>query len=61
MKDEIIIEFTRVGNYLRATAMDSKTLIEVTSMGPLHSREMLKRTVLAKLDYVIKNRKPKNF
>jgi hypothetical protein len=39
---------------MKATAMDAATLTEVTVVGPLnHSQEMLKRTVLAKLEYVL--------
>lgn len=51
---EVLLEFQRVGSYMKATAMDAATLTEVTVVSPLnHSQEMLKRTVLAKLDYVL--------
>ena len=51
---EVLLEFQRVGSYMKATAMDAATLTEVTVVGPInHSQEMLKRTVLAKLDYVL--------
>jgi hypothetical protein len=51
---EVLLEFTRVGRYIRATAMDPETLTEVSVMGPVGgSQELLKRTVMAKLDYVL--------
>jgi hypothetical protein len=51
---EVLLEFQRVGSYMKATAMDAATLTEVSVVGPLnHSQEMLRRTVLAKLDYVL--------
>jgi hypothetical protein len=51
---EVLLEFQRVGSYMKATAMDAATLTEVTVVGPInHSQEMLKRTVLAKLEYVL--------
>lgn len=52
---EVLLEFHRVGSYLKATAVDPSTLVEVSVVGPaVGSREMLRRTVLAKLDYVLK-------
>jgi hypothetical protein len=51
---EVLLEFQRVGSYMKATAMDAATLTEVSVVGPLnHSQEMLRRTVLAKLNYVL--------
>ena len=51
---EALIEFQRVGMYMKATAMDPETLTEVSVVGPAnHSQEQLRRTVLAKLDYVL--------
>lgn len=53
-EQEALLEFQRVGNYVKATAVDPKTLTEVSVMGPAFgSHEMLKRTVLAKLRYVL--------
>jgi len=44
---EVLLEFQRVGSYMKATAMDAATLTEVSVVGPVnHSQEMLKRTVL---------------
>ena len=51
---EVLLVFQRVGSYMKATAMDAATLTEVSVVGPVnHSQEMLKRTVLAKLEYVL--------
>jgi hypothetical protein len=51
---EALIEFQRVGTYMKATAMDPETLTEVTVVGPANnSQEQLRRTVLAKLEYVL--------
>lgn len=52
---EVFLEFQRIGTYMKATAVDARTMTEVSVMGPANgSQEMLKRTVLAKLDYVLK-------
>lgn len=51
---EVIFEFTRVGNAMRVTAMDCASLTEVAIVGaPGAGEEMLKRTALNKLDYVM--------
>jgi hypothetical protein len=50
---EVLIEFQRVGVYLKATAVDPETLTEVSVVGPLHAEAQLKRTVVAKLNYVL--------
>lgn len=50
---EVLIEFQRVGVYLKATAVDPDTLTEVSVVGPLHAEAQLKRTVVAKLNYVL--------
>lgn len=49
----MLIEFQRVGVYLKATAVDPDTLTEVSVVGPLHAEAQLKRTVVAKLNYVL--------
>lgn len=51
---EVIIEFHTVGNSIKVTAVDSKTLIEVSIVGGRGiGEEALRRTVLRKLDYVL--------
>ena len=42
---EVLLEFQRVGSYMKATAMDAATLTEVSVIGPAnHSQEMLRRS-----------------
>jgi len=50
---EVLFEFQRVGSYLRVTAIDAKTGVEVTVAGPATgSLELLKRTAINKLRFV---------
>lgn len=50
---EVLFEFQRVGSYLRVTAIDAKTGVEVTVAGPATgSQELLKRTAINKLRFV---------
>jgi len=54
---EILFEYQRVGAYLRVTAIDAATGVEVTIAGPATgSRELLTRTAMAKLRYVLEKR-----
>ena len=54
---EVILEFQRLGNVVKVTAIDSETLVEVSIMGPAYStEEALKRAALDKLDYVLRKR-----
>ena len=57
--NEVIIEFLRIGNAVKVTAVDPESLIEVSIVGPPDAgEEMLKRTAIRKLEYVIdKNRR----
>jgi len=51
---EVLIEVRRVGNAVKATALDPVTLKEVTIVGsPRDGEELLKRAVIAKLRYVL--------
>jgi hypothetical protein len=51
--DEVIVEFHRVGNAVKVSAVDTKTLLEVSILAPTtcSEREMTD-TVLRKLAYV---------
>ncbi|MBK1841377.1 hypothetical protein JHL17_28650 [Azospirillum sp. YIM B02556] len=50
---EVLFEFQRVGSYLRVTAIDGRTGVEVTVAGPATgSLELLKRTAISKLRFV---------
>jgi hypothetical protein len=53
MGREVLVEIRRVGAYLKATAIDAETLTEVSSLGPVNAEAQLRRTVVAKLDYVL--------
>jgi len=51
---EILYEFSRIGSYLKVTAMDPDSLVEVSVSGPANgSREVLRRIAANKLIYVL--------
>jgi hypothetical protein len=53
-KDGYIIEFYQLGNSIKVTAMDPRTLTEVTIIGaPGFPREALARNAVRKLQYVM--------
>ncbi|CBS86201.1 DUF6898 family protein [Azospirillum lipoferum] len=57
---EVLFEFQRVGSYLRVTAIDAQTGVEVTVAGPATgSQELLKRTAINKLRFV-QNKEARN-
>jgi hypothetical protein len=50
---EILLEFRRVGEFVKVTAIDAETLREVSIVGsPRASEAELTRLVLRKLDFV---------
>lgn len=52
---EVLFEFHRVGSYLKVCAIDPVTGTEVSVVGPATgSRELLKRTAIAKLEMVLR-------
>ena len=52
---EIIIELHPIGNLVKVSAMDTKTLTEVIIQGPKSAREdILKRNALKRLEYVLR-------
>lgn len=54
---EVIFEFFPVGNVVRVTAMDTKSLTEVSIQGPANAGEtLLKRNALKRLEYVMKKK-----
>ena len=56
---EVIIEIMTVGRIAKVSAIDPVTLIEVSIQGPADTPEfMLRRTAIAKLDYVLRKRRP---
>ncbi len=53
-EDDVIIEYWYVGNAVRVSAMEPRTLTEVTIVGPSGASEAeLKHNVLRKLEYVL--------
>ena len=51
---EILIEFQQVGNAVKVTAVDTETMVEVSTMGPASvGEETLKRNAINKLNYVL--------
>jgi len=49
----VIVEFHRVGNAVKVSAVDTKTYLEVSIMAPVHcSEQEMTDTVLRKLAYV---------
>jgi hypothetical protein len=52
--DDYIIEFTQVGANVKVTAIDPKTLTEVSIVGGAqYSQEFLTRQAVRKLEYVL--------
>ncbi|MBP2230349.1 DUF6898 family protein [Azospirillum agricola] len=57
---EVLFEFHRVGSYMKVTAIDAQTGVEVSVAGPASgSVELLKRTAMNKLRYVQTRDAPK--
>ena len=57
-RGEVIIEFYQVGAFVKVSAVDTATFIEVSIVGdPACSEEVLKRAVLQKLEYVLERRR----
>ena len=51
---EVLVDFQQIGNAVKVTAMDNKSMVEVSIMGPASAgEEVLKRNVINKLNYII--------
>jgi len=51
---EVLFEITRVGNCVKVTAFDTRTLVEVSMVAsPAATEAHLKAAALRKLDYVL--------
>ena len=56
---EVLYEFVSVGRYLRVTAIDPRTRIEVSMIAdPRYGGTLIKRLAARKLAYVISKRRP---
>jgi len=54
---EVIIEFTPIGQVVRVSAMDVKTLTEAVISGPKNTPEsLLKRNAVKRLEYVLRKK-----
>ncbi len=54
---EILIEFFPIGQFVKVSAIDSKTFTEISIQGPASAgKEMLKRNAIARLEYVLKKK-----
>ncbi|MBI2233647.1 MAG: hypothetical protein HYU57_01335 [Micavibrio aeruginosavorus] len=54
---EVIFEFFPVGNVVRVSAMDVKTMTECSIQGPASAGEaMLKANALKRLEYVLRKK-----
>ncbi|MGQ9371791.1 DUF6898 family protein [Azospirillum sp. ST 5-10] len=59
-ENNVLLEYVRVGNYLKVSAIDPVTATEVSVSGPATgSRELLKRTAVNKLRYVLQRQQEK--
>jgi hypothetical protein len=58
--DNYIIEFTQIGGSVKVTAVDPKTMTEVSIVGsPQYSQDFLTRQAVKKLEYVLSKRAEK--
>ena len=56
--ERVIIEFVKVGAYVKVSAIDPTTRVEVSIVGdPLVSQAKLEQTAVKKLKYVLNKRK----
>ena len=56
-ENRVIIEFIRVGAYVKVSAVDPLSMIEVSIVGnPSSGEAMLKRTAIRKLKYVLEKK-----
>lgn len=54
---EIIIEFLPVGQIVKVSAIDTKTLTEISIQGPASAgKETLKANAIKRLEYVLKKK-----
>lgn len=55
--DEILLEFHRIGNYVRVCAVDPVTFTEISIQGPVTASQAdLGRMAIRRLQYVLKKK-----
>jgi hypothetical protein len=56
-ENRVIIEFIRVGSYVKVSAVDPLSMVEVSIVGnPASGEAILKRTAIRKLKYVLEKK-----
>ena len=56
-ENRVIIEFVRVGAYVKVSAVDPVSMVEISIVGnPASGEETLKRTAIRKLKYVLEKK-----
>ena len=56
-ENRVIIEFIRIGAYVKVSAVDPLSMVEVSIVGnPASGEAMLKRTAIRKLKYVLEKK-----
>lgn len=56
-ENRVIIEFVRVGAYVKVSAIDPVSMVEVSIVGsPASGEAILKRTAIRKLKYVLEKK-----
>lgn len=57
--NEVLFEFSAVGNSVKVCAVDPQTMAEATIFGPVGAgEEALKQAAMRKLEYVLAKRQP---
>ena len=62
MSEQYIVEFLRIGDSVKVSAIDPKTGTEASIVAPAHgvSQKQMQDTAVKKLQYVLKKSKAKN-
>lgn len=60
MPENVIFEFSAVGNAVKVCAVDPRSGLEVSIVGPVTAgEEALRRTAMSKLRYILEKQQPK--
>jgi hypothetical protein len=54
---EVLLEFRRLGNYLKATAIHVASDTEVSVVGPVGAQEALRQVVMRKLEFMLEQKR----
>lgn len=54
---EVIIEFHTIGSYVKISAVDVKSTVEISVQGPVSTdKKILRQNALRRLEYVLKKK-----